>query len=111
MAEKIADAPPSAWIPETNPIILAAIGKLGEEAAECASICCRIAIQGHWASEPVTGKSNLKALAQEIADVRAQCDNVEAILSLDQTYISGRHTQKLNYVQQWMQMLKEKFGG
>jgi hypothetical protein len=69
---------PSAWIPETNPVLLARLSKLGEECNECGAIQARCAIQGILEHDPDTGEQNIVALYKELADVRASGDIMRA---------------------------------
>lgn len=53
---------PSKWIPITDFVALAHLGKAGEESAELSGILFRTIIQGIDGVDPDTGKSNLLAI-------------------------------------------------
>lgn len=102
--------PPALWIPMKDPIELAHIGKLGEEAAELAAICARITIQGIDGIDPDNGKVNRKALQHEIADVYAMAALCTGHFRLDVDKICLRETRKKTMKRTWHQMLREALG-
>ena len=99
---------PSKWIPEKDARILAVTGKLGEEAAELSKICHRIAIQGLNGVDPATGKPNVVALAEEVADVRALSDLANSLFDLYDGGFWDRATRKLEQKQAWLELLKDE---
>ncbi len=90
------------WQPEPDFEVHQVIGKLGEEAAELATICCRIMIQGLKECEPVSGKPNERALAEEIADVAAWSNEVIRRVKLVQDFIEARAEKKSVGAVQWL---------
>ncbi len=97
---------PSKWIPCTDLRTLAALGKLQEELGELTSIVARTIIQGVDGVDPETGKPNLQALAEEIADVRAMSRLVIEHLGEGGVNISERAAKKLCMKREWLEMLK-----
>ncbi|MDH7796384.1 MULTISPECIES: hypothetical protein [unclassified Beijerinckia] len=69
----------SPWIPETNPIRIAVLAKLGEECNELAGRASRCLMQGAGELDPKSGLTNLEELAREMADVIA-CINTTSFL-------------------------------
>lgn len=98
---------PSLWIPMTDPIDLAHIGKLGEEAAELASICHRIVIQGIDGIDPDNHKFNLDALKDEIADVYAMAGLCIARFKLNVDAIQLRERRKKTMKRTWFELLRK----
>lgn len=97
---------PSLWVPIDNKIILAAIGKLGEEVNECGNAIFRAIIQGLHGVDPKTDRVNLEALQDEIADVRGISDLVIKLLHLDPSAIGERAARKRAHKEQWLDMLR-----
>ncbi len=98
---------PSKWVPMTNLIDLAHLGKMGEEAGELSSIISRCIIQGIDECDPETGKPNRLALAEEIADVMATSELAIERFDLDEGFISLRIERKKNMKRAWHAMLIE----
>lgn len=92
---------PNPWQPETDQLRLAVLGKLAEEASECATAAARCMIQGIDECEPVTGKSNREWLEDEIADVIAQTRRASEALGLDIGRIMDRAKAKEAFTKQW----------
>lgn len=61
----------SPWVPITDPVQLALLGKLGEELGEAMAALSRSIIQGLDGKNPATGEVNIQWLAEEAADVAA----------------------------------------
>lgn len=101
---------PSLWVPERDLVLLAAVGKLGEEASELCKICFRITIQAIDGVDPETGKRNLDALAEEIADVRGLSELVIRHVHLDQGAIAERAEIKRAHKSKWMDMISSMLG-
>lgn len=97
---------PSKWVPMTDLQMLAALGKLAEEAGELVSIISRCIIQGIDGKDPETGKANIKALAEEIADVGGLSKLVVLHLNLDPSDLSERAEKKYRMKRDWLEMLK-----
>ena len=99
---------PSKWVPMKDPRLLAAIGKLGEEVNELGAIIFRCIIQGINEKDPETGKHNLVALAEEIADVRALSAIVIKETHLDWVTILERAERKSKMKNKWLDQLGPK---
>ena len=95
------------WIPEASPKVLRRVGKTGEEAAELQKVLSRIVIQGIDGVDPATGKTNLQALTEEIADVMAQCDVCIAAFDLDLDAICRRFFVKVEQMREREAMFDE----
>lgn len=91
----------SMWQPERDPKVLRRAGKTAEEAAELLKVCSRIVIQGLHGIDPTSGKTNITALAEEIADVIAQCGVCIEALGLDRSAISARVARKEALMAEW----------
>lgn len=96
------------WIPESEPAILRRVGKTAEEAAELIKVCNRIVIQGLQGVDPSTGKSNLQALEEEVADVMAQCQVTIARFALDGPRLYARIEQKRGQMDEWEAMFQPR---
>jgi hypothetical protein len=59
------------WMPETDPHILAVLGKLGEELNELSARVSRAIVQGVDELDPDTNRFNSEELTREISDVYA----------------------------------------
>lgn len=97
---------PSDWRAEPNPASLAVVGKLGEEAAELASRCCRAVIQGVDALDPDSGRTNKDHLQDEIADVLALIKLARDQLRLDWPTINRRMDAKVYFKRPWIEALR-----
>lgn len=100
---------PNLWIPISDPLVLAAIGKLGEEASELGAIIFRCVIQGLDGKNPETGELNINDLLKEIADVRGLSNLVIRQLELDVSAISERAEKKRIMKRKWIDMIEEHF--
>lgn len=107
--EDIPSAPITIWYPEKNQVVLAAIGKLGEEASELAAKCCRIVISGLDEPNPDNGKSNRQELQDEIADVEAMISHVHTIMKTDLKAMDLRSRHKFTYKEAWFDALRKHF--
>lgn len=92
------------WNTEQSPLILRRVGKTGEEAAELLKVTNRIVLQGLAGIDPSSGKTNVQALTEEIADVMAQCDVCIDALGLDWDVIRRRVRQKVELMREWEAM-------
>lgn len=101
---------PSKWEPITNPSDLAALGKLAEEVNELGAIIARAIIQGLLGTDPDTGKVNLFALQEEIADVRGLSKLVIDRYGLDESEIGERAERKRKMKLEWIRMLTPQRG-
>ena len=101
---------PSLWIPMSEPINMAHIGKLGEEASELARICCRIMIQGIDAIDPDSKIANRWSLQDEIADVYAMAGLCIARFKLNVDVIEVRERRKKAMKRTWFDMLAHALG-
>ena len=97
--------PPSLWLPETDQVRLAILGKLGEEANELGKACCRAVIQGLDGVDPETGESNRIGIQDEIADVGGLSALAVSQFKLDDVFISNRAMDKYCHKLEWLQMI------
>lgn len=107
VAERRAPAKPGLWIPVTDRVDLAHLGKLGEETGELSAVVSRCIIQGLDGIEPGTGKINRVWLAEEIADVSAMSHMVVDRFGLDRGGIYERAARKMAFKTEWHRMLRE----
>lgn len=96
--------PPSAWIPETDPVKIAILGKSIEEASELVKILARCIVQGIEQSNPDTEEPNREELADEL-------DDVETMIHIIRTHFNvpsskDRQRKKANYQSRWYEMLE-----
>lgn len=96
---------PSDWRREPDERVNFVVGKLGEEAGELVTRCCRVMIQGLHAIDPDTGKPNLHHLADEIADVEALIALAKWFLPVDILSIHHRGARKYAYKLPWIEAL------
>lgn len=96
------DAEPSFWWPETDPVRLKVLGKLGEELAEGGAAVARCIIQGIDEVEPTTGKINRHWLEDEIADIEANIEHAKKTFRLDRDRITARTGRKFEYIARWI---------
>lgn len=99
--------PVSTWMPLTDPVDLAHIGKLAEECAELSKICARIIIQGLDGVDPETGVPNMEALGKEIADVTAMQGLCIERYQFDIGLITSRALRKQQHKRAWHKALAE----
>ena len=99
---------PSKWIPITNMVDTAHIGKALEEAGELVSILARIQIQGIDEVDPDTGKPNRIALQEELADFRAMAFLLTERFDLDRAQMAIRAARKVEMKREWHRMLLEE---
>lgn len=92
------------WHPMTIAGDIKHIGKLGEESAELAQVCCRCIIQGTEETNPDDGVKNRDWLANEIADVEANIELVKQRFKLDRTAIRERKFAKVARLAEWHKM-------
>ena len=96
---------PANWQPVTDKVTLAVLGKAIEEAGELVCILSRIVIQGSNGCDPKTGKANLDALFEELADNMATAKHLTELFGRQPSY--KRATAKFNHKAEWHRMLKE----
>lgn len=94
------------WIPETDPVRLAVLGKLGEELGELTAATNRCIIQGIHEREPVTGEVNRHWLEDEIGDVLAGVEMASKEFVLDRDRIERRRLEKLEHLQSWHNLIR-----
>ena len=99
---------PSKWIPMTNLVDLAHLGKLGEECGELIAIVSRCIIQGIDECDPETGVPNRVSLMKEIADVKAMSELAEERFNLDKVEIEARKERKKAMKRDWHKMIEEE---
>lgn len=89
------------WRPETEPLSLALLGKLAEEANELGAALARCVIQGIGESEPVTGKPNVDWLEDEMADVSGAGSLVIEYFGLREKRMNARFDRKVKHLRAW----------
>ena len=94
------------WNPVTDPQENAVLGKFLEEVSELGAILARIKIQGADGIHPVTGKPNLAALMEEVADVTAQAELASGFYGLDANAIRTRVERKKNLMRLWHGLMR-----
>jgi len=95
---------PSDWQTERNPVTVAVIGKLGEEAAELSKICHRATIQGIVGHDPKNDKPNEDAIFEEMADTRAM--SILAEKYFGRTIDPERVAEKLAHKEAWLKLIR-----
>lgn len=103
-AEQIRISP---WMPDTDPLNLAVLGKATEEGGEVTTACGRCIVQGIEESEPVTHKPNRMMLADEIADSFATCNWLIDHFDLDRAYIEARARAKRKGFNRWLELIRD----
>lgn len=96
----------SPWMPDTDRLNLAVLGKMAEECCEAGNAAARCIIQGIDESEPVTGKPNRQMLEDEIADVLAVTLMASSHFGLDYPRILERADKKRQGFQRWHKMIR-----
>jgi predicted CoA-binding protein len=100
----------TAWIPEPDPHIRAAVGKLAEELNEAAKVCARIAIQGLEGVDPQSKRLNSEELYRELADVMAATDVVELFVAVPASVnMADRRQRKREGFLKWHGMIRDHF--
>ena len=102
--------PPAPWVPMTNALDLAVLGKLIEELNEAGKIAARCIIQGIDEADPTTGKINRVALAEELADVYASADHAIQrffLSSADTLNMTTRAGKKFVHLKGWHDLLRK----
>lgn len=98
---------PNLWIPITDEIDLAHLGKLAEELGEAQVAVSRCIIQGMDSVDPKTGKVNRQALQDELADVAAQTRLNLSHFELNENEMRERGRIKRDHKREWHRMLLE----
>jgi hypothetical protein len=96
----------SLWMPETDTLTIAVLGKMGEEASELSARCHRAIIQGVDAIDPANGHSNRYELQCEMADIAATLQWCHYALGI--STISSRVNRKLAGFQKWQNLILEE---
>lgn len=96
----------SPWIPITDPITLAVLGKLGEECCELGARLFRTVIQGLDEADPASKRLNREEISREIADVEACIQTIKRELGIG--YDDQRVNGKRNGFRRWFHMLDPK---
>lgn len=97
----------SPWRVERKAKVLRRVGKTGEEAAELIKILFRIVIQGLEGIDPATGKTNVEAMEEEIADAYLQLDLSVEQFDLDPKRIVERMERKRANMVEWEELVKD----
>lgn len=93
------------WLPERDLIRRQVLNKLTEEAGELLQIVGRCLAQGLDEADPKTGKPNIEALADEIADITAAILWLRGVITLPPS-IEPRTTRKLAGFREWQTLLE-----
>lgn len=96
----------SDWVPMSNPVHLAVLGKAGEELGELISAKDRCIIQGLDGIDPDSGKVNRDWLTDEVADVAAMLLHIARRFNLDSHAIEERKQRKYVYKGKWFDKLQ-----
>lgn len=96
------------WMPESDPNILAAVGKLAEEASELSGRCARSIIQGLEAIDPETMRTNRREMEREIADVEACIANLRERYGIQP--MPQRTDGKLIGYRRWHDLIDDEMG-
>jgi len=96
----------SPWMPITDPIQLAVLGKLGEECCELGARLFRTVIQGLDEKDPGSKRLNREEIAREIADVEACIQTIKMELRID--YDDDRVNGKRRGFLRWFQMIRDR---
>jgi NTP pyrophosphatase (non-canonical NTP hydrolase) len=99
---------PEAWIPETDHVTLAVLGKFAEELSEAIKIVTRCVIQGSGEADPETGTPNLVALREEIADVMATTNVAIEYFALNRDEIHARVQRKELHLRTWHDLIRRE---
>ncbi len=97
---------PSKWVPPTNLVDLAHLGKHLEELGECVAMLGRIVCQGIEGIDPDTTEPNRVALEKEIADVAAMAKLTADRFGLDKESMNARALRKVAMKQAWHAMIE-----
>ncbi len=100
----------AAWIPEKDPHVLAAVGKMGEEASELSKACFRAVIAGLNAPDHDNPEqTNLDKLIEEYSDVLSTFKVLRSVVNIDQQYekdIPLRINAKEAHGLRWQQLIR-----
>ena len=99
----------SPWMPETDPALVAMLGKLAEEASELSARAARCIIHGLHEADPETGRTNLEELGREAADVQACVSMLERRRGLNPNL--KRSIDKLKGYVEWQRLIAERANG
>lgn len=91
----------SPWMPTTDPIRLALLGKLCEELNKAGSAASRCIIQGVLGKNPKDGKLNLDWLHEELADVQACINLVKDTFVMHGKMFDERVERKMQHLRKW----------
>ncbi len=95
------------WRVERRAKVLRRVGKTGEEAAELIKILFRIVIQGLEGVDPATGKTNVDAMEEELADAYLQIDLCIEQFGLDPKRVVDRMERKRAQMKEWEELVKD----
>lgn len=94
------------WVPISDPCLVAAFAKLGEELGELVAIKDRTLAQGLLGADPDTGAININELAKEMADVRALIEVMCLMLpQISRDEMAKREQRKIKAKMQWITAL------
>jgi hypothetical protein len=104
-ADHLRDASP--WTGEPSRVKRAILGKLAEELGELQAAIGRCIIQGVNEKHPVTGKSNIEWLLEELADVENMVNFVKAYTAYNREEFGVRVYRKSRHIAQWLESITE----
>jgi NTP pyrophosphatase (non-canonical NTP hydrolase) len=101
---------PQPWVPISNPVHQAILGKVTEEAGEVVSVTARCGIQGLSGVIPGKDKTNFMWLRDEMADLYAAmfllCN--ELFTDHDLEMMQRRIDMKKKFLNEWVDGLREE---
>lgn len=94
----------SPWQPESDPVMLAALGKLSEELGEASARVARCIIHGINETDPDSSRTNREELCRELADVEA---GIQALgLTTDLSISTVRRQNKVTGFRNWFRLIQ-----
>lgn len=95
------------WLPEKDPLVLAIVGKIGEEASELSKASSRAVIQGlEYVNHD--GQPNLEKMIEEYCDVVAAFKVLRTVANITQEMehlIAVRINMKEAHLLRWLQLM------
>lgn len=107
MVDETKMKPPNKWVPTTDLVELALLSKAAEETNEMGIALMRCIMQGPNGKDPDTGRPNLEALEDEVADVRGLSRLLVWHFNLDEDRIAARADTKAAHKRAWFRLLKD----
>jgi hypothetical protein len=100
----------SAWVPITDVVALALLGKLIEECNELSKTAARCIMRGLEDVDEDTSESQGWLLLNELADVQARINDVSRVFNMRDDLIELRAEAKSMFHLKWLRHLKRVFG-